>query len=1086
MKPYSKFLACLILLMSCLLSSAQTKVITGTVKDRNGEALPGVVITVHGKAGGTASGTDGRFSIAARHGDVLNISCLGYKPLSVKVSSEDIPVIMDEDNTTLNESVVIGYGVQRRRDIVGAIETFDGKSLSERKTSNVSRALQGQIPGLTLTFTDGKPTTNADIKIRGNVTSIGSGGSALVLVDGMETDMNTVNPNDIESVTVLKDASSAAVYGAKGTFGVILITTKNPSDEKVHVSYDGSVSFLTRTVEPQTVTNGLQWFDEYRESYFSRYGSYSNTINNVLNAFTADWYAELQKRDADPSYEKWRVNSSGQYEYFGNYDWHKIVFRDYTTGHQHNLTVSGGGKSVKYLVSGRFFQQDGIYNYGKEDFKQYNIRAKTDIQIFPWLKFSNNLSFMRRTNYQPRVAEGSQTIQRQMEIVGSPLIGVYNPDGTWTHAATYIGIAGFEEGTSWWKYNKNDVREKAELKASFFDGQLEVSADFTYFYNYTERENCRNIYTYYSGPGLTGTQPATSFLYDYTYQDNRWTTTETITYTPKLPERHSLTVMAGFNAEDETYIKKVVTRDNILFADKVNPSLIDGENFTWRDSGSYSASVAGAFYRIHYGFDNRYLIEISGRYDGSSKFPKNQRWGFFPSGSLAWRLSEEPFMRNTKGWLDNLKIRLSAGTAGNGLISNAYAYLSTMSLSDSSIADNGSRFKYTTAPSPIPESLTWERNTTYNLGLDIEVLNGRLNFTGDIYRKMTTDMYVVGAELPAVYGNSAPKGNYADMKTDGWELSIGWRDSFKAGGKDFTYGIKAMVWDSRSWITKYTSKTGTLPTIYSTAYYEGMEIGEIWGYRIAGLFESAQEAAGWADQSKFKYFTGSWEAGDLKIEDVDKNGVIDNGSNTINDHGDLVKIGNMSPRYCYSFTLSLGWNGIGLSAMFQGVGKRDWYPEGGSGYFYGMYNRSYGFCLPWQTAENRYSEVNPDLNAYWPKMRGYQSQYSGGIMFHANDRFLQDASYLRLKNVTLDYTFPRKITDKLHMEGLRIYLSGENLLTFTPLKKHAPNFDPEAISLGDAEFGITTSAGSNANSAQGAGYSYPVMRTFTFGINVTF
>lgn len=714
------------------------------------------------------------------------------------------------------------------------------------------------------------------------------------------------------------------------------------------------------------------------------------------------------------------------------------------------------------------------------------MRAKTDIQIFRWLKFSNNLSYMRRTNFQPRVAEGNQTVQRQMEIVGSPLIGVYNPDGTWTHAATYIGVAGFDEGTSWWKYNKNDVREKAELKATFFDNQLSVTADFSYFWNFTQRENCRNTMTYYSGPNSPGTQPASTFLNKYSYNNQRWTTTETVTYAPKLPEKHNLTVMAGFDAEDETYLKEYVQRYDILFADKVNPSLIEGENFNWKDNGSYSASLAGVFFRAHYGFDNRYLFEVSGRYDGNSKFPKNQRWGFFPSGSFAWRLSEEPFMRSAKSWLDNLKIRLSAGTAGNGLISNAYAYLSTMSLNDSSIADNGSKFKYTTAPTPIPDGLTWERNTTYNIGLDFEALNGRLNITGDVYRKMTTDMYVVGAELPAVYGNSAPKGNYADMKTDGWELSIGWRDSFKAGGKDFTYGIKAMVWDSRSTITRYTSKTGTLPTIYSTAYYEGMEIGEIWGYKIAGLFESAQEAAGWADQSKFKFFTGNWEAGDLKIVDVDDNGVINNGSNTINDHGDLVKIGNMSPRYCYSFTLNLGWNGIGLSAMFQGVGKRDWYPEGGSGYFWGMYNRAYGFCLPWQTEEKRYSEINPDLNAYWPKMRGYQSQYSGGIMYHANDRFLQNASYLRLKNVTLDYNFPRKITDKLHIEGLRVYVSGENLLTFTPLKKYAPNLDPEAISLGDAEFGITTSAGSDANSAQGAGYSYPIMKTVTLGLNITF
>ncbi len=1085
MKPKYAFLITLLTLVP-FFAYAQNPV-TGVVRDKAGEALPGVVITVQGQTGGTITDLDGNFTTNAKESDRISVSCLGYKSQTVTVpASGQIVIVLDEDFTTLDESVVVGYGVQKRRDIVGAIETLGGDVLSDRKTSNVSRSLQGQIPGVTLTFTDGKPTTNASIRIRGNATSIGSGGSALVLVDGMETDMNTVNPDDIESISVLKDASSAAVYGAKGTFGVILITTKAAKDENVHVSYDGSFSILSRTVKPQTVTNGLKWFEEYREAYFSRYQSYSNSISNALPSYTADWYEELQKRDADPSYEKWRVNSNGLYEYFGNYDWHDIVFRNATTATQHNISVSGGGQKVRFLLSGRYQGQDGIYNYGNEKFQQYNVRAKIDAQIFKWLKFSNNLSYMRRVNHQPRVAEGSQTVQRQMEIVGSPLIGPKNPDGTWTHAATYIGIAGFAEDSSWWQYNKNDVREKAELTGTFFDGQLTVTADFTYFYNFTNRQNCRNILTYYTGPNTTGTQPSTSFLYDYDYNETRWTTTETVTYVPKLPEKHHLTVMGGFNAEDETYLKTVTYRDNILFADKVNPSFIEGENFTWKDNGSYSASLAGFFFRGHYNFDDRYLAEFSGRYDGNSKFPASQRWGFFPSGSIAWRLSEEPFMKSTKSWLDNAKIRLSVGTAGNGLISNAYAYLSTMGLYDSTIADGGDKFKYTNAPTPVPDGLTWERNTTYNLGVDLEFLNGRLNFCADVYRKNTTDMYVVGAELPAVYGNSAPKGNYADMKTNGWELSIGWRDAFKAGGHDFTYGIKAMLWDSRSFITRYTSKTGKLPTIYSTAYYEGMELGEIWGYRIEGLFTSIDDVAEHADQSKFKYFTGSWEPGDLKIEDVDHSTVIDNGANTIDNHGDLVKIGNSLPRYCYSISLNAGWNGIGLSVMLQGVGKRDWYPEGGSGYFYGMYNRAYGFCLPWQTSEYRYSDDNPDPYAYWPKMRGYQSQYSGGIMFHANDRFLQNASYLRVKNVTLDYTIPSKITRKAHIEKLRFYVTGENLLTFTPLKKHAANFDPEAISLGDSEFGITTSAGSNANSAQGAGYSYPVMRTVTFGVNVTF
>ena len=1071
------------LMLCCIALPAAAKQrseVAGTVRDEAGAPLPGVAVTVSGTSRGTTTDGEGRFSIRADAADKLNFSFLGYKPYVTQVGTKTaLDVQLTVDNTNLDEVVVIGYGVQRRRDIVGAVETIKGDLIAGRKTANVSRALQGQVPGLTLTFSDGKPSRNATIRIRGVENSIGAGGSALTLVDGMETDMNTVNPSDIESITVLKDASSTAVYGAKGTFGVILITTKKPDSGHVSVTYDGSYSIFTRTVEPRTVNNGLAWTDAFLESYKGRYNANPSSINNAMNPFTSSWYNELVKRNSDKSYEKWDVNAQGRYEYFGNYDWHDIVYKDWTSGQQHNVSVSGGGKVAKFLVSGRYFQQDGIYNYGKEDYKQYNIRGKVNIQVTPWLTLDNSLDFMKRKIYQPRVAEGNQLIQRQMEIVGAPMIGARNADGTWTHAATYIGIAGFEEGTSWEKYGKNDVHETATLTASLIKDVLVAKADFAYFYSHTDRSRARNLSTYYEGPELSSTQPATSQYRDYDYDTDRWTASATLTYTPKLGDAHSLSVMGGFNAEEETVMRTYLYREGIIIPDKVNPSLIDGDQIIWQDNGSYSASLAGFFYRLHYAYKGKYLVEASGRYDGNSKFPTSQRWGFFPSASVGWRISEEGFLAASRSWLDNLKVRFSAGTAGNGLISDAYAYLPLMELNTSNVVSGGSTFRYTRAPAPVPRSLTWEKATTYNLGLDFEALNGRLSFVADIYRRNTSDMYVVGAELPAVYGNQAPKGNYADMRTDGWEASVSWRDNFRLAGKDFHYSIRAAVWDSTSKITKYTSKTGTLPTIYKTNYYEGMTLGEIWGYKVLGLFESDEEAAGWADQSKFQYFVGGWKKGDLKLADLDDSNAVDNGSNTIGDHGDLVKIGNTSPRYCYSITTSFNWNGIGLSMMWQGVGKRDWYPAKDSGYFWGKYGRAYGFYLPWQDQDNRYTDDNGNTSAYWPRLRGYQAEHSNGIMSNANDRYLQDASYIRLKNLTLDYTFPKRIARKLHMQSLRIYFVGENLWTYSPLQKYAKNFDPEGISAGDADFGSV--AGTN-----GDGYGYPVMRTFTFGVNVTF
>ena len=402
-----------------------------------------------------------------------------------------------------------------------------------------------------------------------------------------------------------------------------------------------------------------------------------------------------------------------------------------------------------------------------------------------------------------------------------------------------------------------------------------------------------------------------------------------------------------------------------------------------------------------------------------------------------------------------------------------------MELKTSDVVSGGTTFRYTKGPAPVPESLTWEKATTYNLGLDFEALNGRLSFVGDIYRRNTSDMYVVGAELPAVYGNQAPKGNYADMRTDGWEASISWRDNFRLAGKDFHYSVRAAVWDSRSKITKYTSKTGTLPTIYKTNYYEGMTLGEIWGYKVLGLFESDEEAAGWADQSKFQYFVGGWKKGDLKLADLDDSNTVDNGSNTIGDHGDLVKIGNTTPRYSYSIQGGVRWNGIGISMMWQGVGKRDWYPAKESGYFWGQYGRPYSMALPWHNSD-RWSPTN--RGAYWPRLVGYSASDSGLILAQPNTRYVQDASYIRLKNLTIDYNFPKELVNKIGLQALKIYVSGENLLTFSPLKKYAKNYDPEGIYAGDADYGTNKFGSDNF----GDGDGYPVMKSYTIGLSITF
>ncbi len=1065
---------------------AQEKEITvsGVVLDQTGEPVVGAMVFIPGSTTGTSTDVDGKYSIKAGSDASLTFSCLGFKTETIKIASRAVlDVTMITDNTSLDESVVVGYGVQKRRDIVGAVESITTESLEERMGSsmNISRSLQGAVPGLTMTFSDGKPNRGATVRIRGAENSIGSGGSALVLVDGVETDMSTVNPDDIESITVLKDASSTAVYGARGTFGVILLTTKSPEKGRAKITYNGTFSIYQRTVVPEMVTNGYDFTTTFLESYRNAYGVDPANINNVFK-FNRTWYEELARRNEDPSYEKWRVNNRGSYEYFGNTNWYDVFYKDFTTGHQHSLSVSGGGETASYYVSGRYFGQDGIYNAGNEKYHQYNVKAKGIVKIRPWFRVENTLDFMYRNSHQPTAHTGINTtpmnINRMLNHQGFPMTLVTNPDGTWTEAAVYTGWAGFVEGNSWKKDTKFDMNNRTSVAIDFIKDVLVANADLSFYFNQTERSQAVNSYEFYTGPASTGTRPGGSLYEERSYHRQRIASNITLTYTPRLGDNHHLSILGGWNIEDYLYKTNLMNREGIMIPSQPNFSLLSGEAITLKDNGSYDWGMVGAFYRVSYNFKGKYLIEASGRYDGNSKFPSGQRWGFFPSASIGWRISEEGFLKNAE-WLDNLKIRLSAGSAGNGLISDAYAYLSTMTISQSSLLNDGAVFNYTEAPTPIPSSLTWEKATTYDIGIDFEAFNGRLNFTGDIYRKATTDMYVAGDELPAVYGNSAPKGNYADMRTDGWEISLSWRDSHLVGGKTLSYNIKASLWDSVSKITRYTSKTGSLPTNYSIRYYEGMTLGEMWGYRCDGLFQSDEEAQTYANYSKFNHRSNKWSAGDPRFVDLNGDGFINNGNNTIYDHGDLEKIGNTTPRFLYSIQAGIRWNGIGLSMMWQGVGKRDWYPAKESGYFWGQYGRPYSMSLPWHQTD-RWSEENPD--GYWPRLVAYSACDSGTILSQPNTRYLQSAAYLRLKNLTIDYNFPKKIVDKIRLAGLKIYLSGENLLTFSSLKKHARNYDPEGIYAGDADYGSNKFGSDNF----GDGDGYPMMRSYTIGLNITF
>lgn len=1046
----------------------QKQQVKGCVRDQSGEPLTGVTVRIQGTSQGTITDIDGNYTLSVPGKQTkIEFSFIGYNTQVLTAGNQKtLNVMLKEDVKTLDEVVVVGYGTMKKRDLVGAVDHINADALEGRSAPSLTRSLQGQIPNLNISMRDGKPDRGATYNVRGT-TSIGAGGQALILIDGVEGDPNTVNPQDIESVSVLKDASSAAVYGARGTFGVVLITTKNAQKGGVKVNYNGSFSFSQRTVKPDLVTNGLQWTDDFVESFVNNKGTMPTSINNIF-PYTPEWHEELRRHDANPDLPEVQINeNTGRYEYFGNTDWDKLLYKDVTAGTDHSVSVTGGNDIANFYVSGRFFSQDGIYRANTDDFQRSNFRAKGSIKIKPWLSIDNNFDMMHKTYHYPLISyDQTLTIQRNMEQQGFPMAVMYNPDGSLTYSAVYCGVGDFYNESSFQDQTTLQYKNTFGVNITPIKDVLKFRGDFTYVNTAYKRNRVLNYVPYSTGPEQFA-EKGKSIMMDNKDETRYMAANLNGTWTPKLGADHTLSLMGGWNLETSNKDTYYSERDGFLFPDRPNYDLMDGLNYKL-EQGDKNWAYVGFFYRLNYGYKGRYLLETSGRYDGSSKFPVNEMWGFFPSASVAWRISEEKFMEGTRSWLDNLKLRFSIGTLGNGNV-DPYKFLPTMAIDKTSVIIGDGQANYTSYPGLIPHNLTWEKVTTYDVGVDLDILKNRLTVGFDWYRRNTTDMYTVGPTLPEVLGTTQPKGNYADLKTKGWELTLSWRDNFKLAGSDFHYGVKLMLWDSQSWITKYNNATGKL-----SDYYEGYRIGDIWGYNIEGLFTSYDEIANHADQDYIKVSDSRiWQPGDLKFTDLNGDGKINKGAQTLEDHGDLVIVGNESERYHYGINLNANWKGFGISAFFQGVGKRDWYPGQETGFFWGKYNRPYGYSL--KMHENRWTEENPNPNAYWPRLVGYSSENGGRPMGTPNNRYMQDASYLRLKALTVDYSLPRTWVSRLGLTGLKIYFTGENLFTFSNV---CENFDPEVIKGGDVDL--------KDRKGEEQGYSYPMLKTYTVGLNVSF
>ena len=1081
----------LLLAFSGLISLyAQSRSVSGKVLDEQQVPIIGAaVILTGGGSVGSVTDIDGNFALTVPSGDVtLNVTCLGYESMAVSVpnSQSMVTIILKEDSMMIDETVVVGYGTQKKVNLTGAITTVASKELENRTSHSLTNMLQGSVPGLNITTSSGTPGASGSINIRG-VTSINDA-EPIVVIDGAIGDLDRVNPNDVQSISVIKDAAAAAVYGARAAYGVILITTKSGSDKdgKAIVKYSGKFGWEEPTTSTDYETRG--YWSVYTVDKFwqadagKKYTTYTDYDMGQLLARVND---KTEHPDRPWVVEDIR-NGKRQWVYYANTDWYHELYNDQHPVQKHSVSISGGGKAVRYFLSASYDKKVGVIKQNPDVYQKYNLRSKLDFDINKWFKMSNNTSYFASSYSFPGVGdvENAFAYAARHALAAFPL---KNPDGSWVYSTPMISgnynvangrhiVYGNDKNFNLDKYN--DFQNTTELKFTPVK-QFNITANFTYRNYTTSYTNRQTKFDYRVYPGAdiqyytsgAGEDKLTENIKRYNYLSGN----VFATFEETWKDAHHLTVMAGLNAE--TWANKNVKAlgKNLLSEDLNDLNLIapdvDGNVLTEVGGGQNAYSLLGVFARVNYDYKGRYLFEASARYDGTSRFAAGSRWGLFPSGSIGWRISEEPFFAPAKKVVNNLKLRASYGSLGNQNV-GYYAHLRTISLnyfSNYTFGEGSTKPKYSSLSNPVSSGLTWETTQQSNIGLDMTMFNNRLEFTAEAYIRDTKNMLTDGDALPGVFGADPPKANSADLRTKGYELSLSWRDQFNLAGHPFGYSVRATMSDFRSHITKFDNPTYT----FGKSYYEGMRLGDIWGFVVDGLFATDEEAKQYTSEVlDCSYIngrmTGGFLAGDLKFVDLDGNGVLGIGGNTVDEPGDRKILGNSLPSLQYGMTFAFDWLGFDVSAFFQGTGNHYWYPHGFNMNFWGCYSYSYVSFLQRDFIQRCWSEENPD--AYFPRPRSYSA--TGGELSKVNSRYLQNVRYLRFKNLTVGYTLPKKWLDKVRVDKVRIYFTGENLHYWSPLKKNCLYVDPESA----------FSRSSDVDNHM----SYTWQKTMMFGIDITF
>lgn len=1076
------FIMCFILSLVSLCAFAQDggRTITGTVQDAKGNPLVGAVVMQPGSSNGAVTDADGAFSIEVSGGGTvtLEVSILGYvtKSFSLPEKQDVLKAFLSEDALLMDEAVVVGYGTQKKVNLTGAISTVEASELANRATSTLGHMLQGSVPGLNVTMSSGRPGNSPSVNIRG-MNSI-NGGSPLILIDGVEGSLDRVNPNDVESISVIKDASSSAVYGARASFGVILVTTKtgNNTDGKAKLSYSGKFGFTAPTTSTDYETRG--YYSVYVNDLFM-YNFNGSKYSHYTDADMEQLWARRNDKVEDPS-RPWVIidqrNGRDEYVYYANTDWYHYLFQDIKPTQTHNISFSGGNDRVKYYVSGSYYDEEGQFRENTDKFTRIDFRSKISFDVTDWLNVSNNTSYFKSWYSYP----GSSGVDTAFSLMTVHALASYptrNPDGSSLYITSGSSSGNVMDGmlTALDKglHKNNDDRDQisttTEVTVTPFKG-LEIKGNFTYtFYDYRAYNRFVNT-TYSTYPGvieeLTTGSRFTDKLQEISNTHTFMQTNVYATYSKTFAEKHNLKVMAGFNWETKR-LKDIRSEGYYLLSETLNDlNLVgvdaEGNKRMEVSGGQNEYAIAGVFARVNYDYKGKYLFEASGRYDGTSRFARASRWGFFPSASVGWKISEENFFSPVKDWFNYLKLRYSFGRLGNQQV-GYYDYIREVNISDQTYLFGGSSLPIVANISaPVAGDLTWEVAQHQNVGVDMAFFNNRLAFTAEAYIRDTKDMLTDGIALPSVYGASSPKMNTADLRTSGYELSLSWKDMFMLAGRPFQYNVGFNFSDYTTVITKYDNPEYS----FAMDYYEGMRVGDIWGYRTGGLFASDAEAAAYdVDQSSVN--GGQKDGplgGDLKFLDLDGNKIISIGANSVKDPGDREIIGNSEPRFNYGINLGFSWCNFDVSIFIQGIGRMDWYPPSNCMAFWGPYARPYASLIPKDFHTMYWTEDNPD--AYYPRPRGYIALGDNRALTVANDRYLQNIGYCRLKNVTVGYSLPQKWMKKIKADGIRIYFTGENLAYLSGLK--SDYIDPELAMTG-GELRV-----------------YPWQKTFIFGIDINF